>query len=97
MIAGDLNNSQTNLKKIYNIYHLKSTGTQIKKIDINHKISEYPIIIFRKALNVALLNEKQFRTILDNNIIKRNNEILKIILNNKTQTPIFINPNKTIE
>ena len=77
MIAGDMNNSQTNLKKIYNIYHIKNIGTQIKKIYVDHKISDHPIIIFKKKLNVALLNEKQFRTILDNNIIKINNETLK--------------------
>ena len=34
---------------------------------------------------------------LDNEIINRNNETIKKILNNETQTPIFINPNKIIK
>ena len=48
IIAGDMNKSQTDLKKIYNIYHIKNIGNEIKKIDIVHKLSDHQIVIFKK-------------------------------------------------
>ena len=45
IIAGDMNKSQTGLKKTYNIYHTKNTGNEIKKIDVEHKLSNHPIVI----------------------------------------------------
>ena len=57
IIAGDMNKSQTDIQKIYNIYHIKNISNEIKKLDVEYKLSGHPIVIFKKTLKVALINE----------------------------------------
>ena len=82
IFAGDLNKMQSGLKIINNVYHIKNIGELTEKIEVIKKISDHPILIFKKQLPFLKSNEskkiKTFdKTILENNLSELKNHLLK--------------------
>ena len=47
-IGGDLNKAETGMSIHSNIYHTHNLGEKIETIQVDHKISDHPILIFKK-------------------------------------------------
>ena len=71
-IGGDLNKAETGMAIYSNVYHTYNLGEKIETIQVDHKISDHPILIFKKRLNIPLIENNETIKILDNNIIKEN-------------------------
>ena len=50
IIGSDLNQMNTGLKKIANVYHVMGKGKFIDRIEQPHSISDHPMLIFTKEL-----------------------------------------------
>jgi len=49
-----------------NANHIYNLGNKIETIGIDHKISEHPLIIFKKRINISLKDDIENKIILDN-------------------------------
>ena len=74
-IAGDLNKAKTGMTIHSNVYHIHNLDEKIEAIEVEHKISDLPILIFKKRTCIPLNEETDNKIILDNKIVKENNLI----------------------
>ena len=58
-----------------NVYHIYNLGEKIETIEVDHKISDHPILIFKKRICISLNEDTDNKIILDNKIVKENNLI----------------------
>ena len=79
-----------------NVYHTHNLGEKIETIQVDHKISDHSILIFKKRLNIPLLENNETIKILDNQAIEENNLNIHKLVNTEVTTTTFINPNKKI-
>ena len=95
-IGGDLNKAETGMSIHSNIYHIHNLGEKIETIQVDHKKSDHPILIFKNKINLPLLENNETIKILDNKKIEENNLNIHKLVNTEATTTTFINPNKTI-
>ena len=95
-IGGDLNKAETGMAIHSNVYHTYNLGEKIETIQVDHKISDHPILIFKKRLNIPLIENNETIKILDNKAIEENNLNIHKLVNTEVTSTTFINPNKTI-
>ena len=53
-IAGDLNKAETGMTIHANVYHTYNIGEKIETIQVDHKISDHPILIFKKRVKIPI-------------------------------------------
>ena len=98
IIGGDMNNADTKMKRYAKVYHVQNIGEITQAINIPKKISDHPILIFQKEMNIPVINTIEEHTTLDNKIIESNNEALIQIINNNNNIQTSIkNPIKLIK
>ena len=93
IIGGDLNQMNSGLEKIANVYHIINVGKYIERIEQPRSISDHPMLIFTKELHIKKKNTKETITVLDKTIIKENYEKLVNYINETTKTLQLKNPN----
>ena len=91
-IAGDLNKAKTGMTIHLNVYHIHNLGEKIETIEVDHKISDHPILIFKKRACIPLNEETNNKIIPDNKIVEENNLKICNIINIEASN--FINPYK---
>ena len=96
-IAGDLNKAETGWEIHSRIYHIFNLGEIIDTIHVDHKISDHPILIFRKRINIPLKDNSEYKTIIDNKRTEENNIKIYNLITTDTKTTNFIEPHKIIK
>jgi len=96
-IAGDLNKAKTGMTIYSNIYHIHNLGEKIETIEVDHKISDNPILIFKKRARIPLNEDNNNKIIMDNKIVEENNLKICNLINTEANTSNFINPHKKIK
>ena len=94
IFGGDLNKFHSGLKITSNVYHIKNIGELVEKIDVIKKISDHPILVYKKKIPFAKNSKAKKIKIFDKIILKSNrNELEKSILQNhyipKIKSPII--------
>ena len=96
-IAGDLNKAKTGMTVHSNVYHVYNIGEKIETIEIDHKISDHPILIFKKRINLPLKEDTENKIILDNKTVEENNLKIYNLINTHINETKSIEPHKTIK
>ena len=52
--GGDLNKFHSGLKITSNVYHIKNIGELVEKIDVIKKISDHPILVYKKKISFRI-------------------------------------------
>ena len=78
IFGGDLNKFHSGLKITSNVYHTKNIGELVEKIDIIKKISDHPILVYKKNIPFAKNSKAKKIKIFDKIILESNrNELVK--------------------
>jgi len=85
IIAGDLNNMETNWEK-NGIYHTKSIGHLKQKVKQPKGTSDHYILIYETALPIEISQSEKTIKILDQTKIQSNWNYLKDLVYRKTET-----------
>ena len=91
LFGGDLNNLNSGLKIESNVYHIQNLGEQIDKINVIKKISDHPILIFKKLLPFSRIPDIKIIKTLNKFILKENQDELEKAIKNQI-TPNLQNP-----
>ena len=92
IFAGDLNKMQSGLKITNNVYHIKNIGELSEKIEVIKKISDHPILIFKKQLPFLKSNESKTIKVFDKTILENNLSELQKSLIEEKYIPNFQSP-----
>ena len=84
--------AKTGMAILSYVYHIHNLGEKIKTIEVDHKISDHPILIFKKRTCIPLNEDIDNKIILDNKIVEENNLKICNIINIEASN--FINPYK---
>jgi len=96
IIAGDLNNMETNLEK-NGIYQTKSIGHLKEKVKQPKGTSDHYILIYETTLPIEISQSEKTIKILDQTKIQSNWNNLKDLVYGKTETLSLPKPHKTIK
>ena len=80
-----------------NVYYIHNIGEKIETIEVDHKILDYPIIIFKKRAYIPINEDTDNKIILDNKIVEENNLKMYNLNNTEANTSNFIEPHKRIK
>ena len=76
IIGGDLNQMNSGLEKIANVYHIINVGKYIERIEQPRSISDHLMLLFTKEFYIDKENTDETINILDKYTIKENYENL---------------------
>ena len=96
VIGGDLNNADSGLNK-YGVFHYKGISISDELKFDDNKIFDHPIIFGKIKFGTYLKKDEDTIKILNKQIIKYNESILKQIVMGNNQTGELMNPIKTIQ
>jgi len=85
IIGGDFNQMNTGLNKIANVYHVMETGKYVERIEQPRPISDHPMIIYSKGLNIKKKNTNETIYILNKHTIKENHQNLLDYITDKKE------------
>ena len=96
IIAGDMNNANSELNKT-DVFHLKNIEvTEVVKLD-NNTLFDHPILLGKIKYETNILNEETSIKILDIKKTEQNYKILNDITNGKDNSNQLIEPHKIIK
>ena len=95
-IAGDLNKAETGMTIHSNVYHTYNIGEKIETIQVDHKISDHQILIFKKRVKIPINETIDNQIILDNNVLEENNLKIYNLINTNISTTKFNEPHKIL-